>query len=256
MFAGQSIGLVIPCYEEEYGIQRVLERVPTVIDKVVVVDGDSQDSTAQMARKLGAEVVVEPRRGYGRAYKTGFYRCDTDIMVTCDGDGTYPIECTEELLAYMQEKDLDFLSASRFPLRDKNAMRYRNFFGNALITLTICTLFGEKITDGLSGMWAFRRKALELMRYTSNGWNFSEEIKIEAIINGSLRFGEYPIVYGERTGETKLFPWKVGVENLLFLFYKRLATLFADRRRPVPGAGPSDTEMDAVDILEKKAANE
>ena len=70
-------------------------------------------------------------------------------------------------------------------------------------------------------MWVFRRAILKDMRLESDGMAFSEEIKIEALKNSRVRFGEISIMYYSRLGETKLNPWKDGVQNLLFLIKKR-----------------------------------
>ncbi len=228
MYRNHSISLIIAWYNEAQGIAQVLEKAPSFVDEVIVVDGGSTDHTEQIARVAGADVIVERRRGYGRAYRTGFQRARGDIIVTSDGDGTYPVDHAAEIIDYLLDTPLDFVSASRFPLRDKRSMSFRNFVGNAIITLLVVTLFHERITDALSGMWAFRRDCLPNINLVSNNWDFSEEIKIEAIRNPDIRFGEYPIVYRERAGQTKMFPWTSALSNILFLFYKRLATL----RRP------------------------
>ena len=230
MYREHTISLIIPCYNEESGIARVLEKAPQFIDEIIVVDGGSTDRTEQIARVAGADVIVEHRRGYGRAYRTGFQRARGDIIVTSDGDGTYPVETVSEIIDYLLDTPLDFVSASRFPLRDKRSMSFRNFVGNAIITFLVVLLFHERLTDALSGMWVFRKQCLRGINLTSNNWDFSEEIKIEAIRNPDIQFGEYPILYRERAGETKMFPWTVAVSNLLFLFKKRFVSL----RRPKP----------------------
>lgn len=232
MYRDHTVSLIIPCYNEETGIARVLAKVPSLIDEIIVVDGGSSDHTERIARVAGADVIVEHRRGYGRAYRTGFKRARGDIIVTSDGDGTYPVETASEIIDYLLDTPLDFVSASRFPLRDKRSMSFRNFVGNAVITLLVVALFHERITDALSGMWVFRRDCLPGIKLVSNNWDFSEEIKIEAIRNPRLRFGEYPIVYRERAGETKMFPWTVALSNMAFLFYKRLATLRPRKSAP------------------------
>lgn len=232
---GQKISLIIPCYNEEEGIGRVLKKAPAFVDEIIVVDGGSTDRTEEIARVAGANVIIERRRGYGRAYRTGFKRASGDIIVTSDGDGTYPVEHVTEIIDYLLDTPLDFVSASRFPLREKNAMSLRNFIGNSVITFLTVMLFRERITDALSGMWVFRRSCLPGIHLISTNWDFSEEIKIEAIQNPDIHFGEYPIHYRERLGETKLFPWRVGLGNVIFLFYKRLVTVGRyRRRRPMP----------------------
>jgi hypothetical protein len=142
------------------------------------------------------------------------------VIITLDGDGTYPPEQIEQLVDTMVERKWDFLSASRFPLTDPRAMGVSNRIGNWVLTVGAALLFFKPIRDSQSGMWVFRRELLPRMKLTSNGMPFSEEIKLEALIRG-FRFGEAHIPYGARIGEVKLQKWRDGWENLLFLVRKR-----------------------------------
>jgi dolichol-phosphate hexosyltransferase len=218
---GLRISLVIPCHDEETGIRNVLERVPKDVDEVVVVDNASADRTAEVARSLGARVVAEPRRGYGAAYKAGLAVATGDLIVTLDGDGTYPPEAIPSLVDTLLDRGWDFLSACRFPLADGRAMPLSNQIGNWALTLATATLFFHPMRDSQSGMWVFRRSLLERLRLTSDGMSFSEEIKLEALAKGA-RFGEAPIEYGDREGTVKLRKWRDGWSNLTFLIRRRL----------------------------------
>jgi len=218
------LSLVIPCYNEAVGIRQVLGRVPAAVDEVVVVDNRSTDATAAVARGLGARVVVETRRGYGAAYKAGLRAATGDLIVTLDGDGTYPPEHILRLVDVLIERDWEFLSACRFPLADPRAMGWANRMGNAVLTLAAATLFLHPIRDSQSGMWVFRRALLDRLRLTSDGMAFSEEIKLEALRRGA-RFGEAHIPYGEREGTVKLQKWRDGLLNLVFLVRKRLGAV-------------------------------
>ncbi len=140
--------------------------------------------------------------------------------MTFDGDGTYPPEEIARLVDALVDRRWDFLSASRFPLSDPKAMGISNRFGNWVLTVAAAVLFFKPIRDSQSGMWVFRRAALERMTLTSDGMAFSEEIKLEALLRG-LRFGEEHIPYGARIGEVKLQKWRDGWENLTFLVRKR-----------------------------------
>jgi glycosyltransferase involved in cell wall biosynthesis len=215
-----KISVVIPCYNEEDGVREVIERMPPSIDEVVVVDNNCTDRTAEVATSLGARVVAEKVPGYGAAYKAGLKAATGDVIVTLDGDGTYPPEEIERLVDTMVDRRWDFLSASRFPLVDKAAMGLSNQIGNWVLTAGAAVLFFKPIRDSQSGMWVFKRSLLEKMKLTSNGMPFSEEIKLEALLCGS-KFGEAHIPYGARIGEVKLQKWRDGWENLLFLVRKR-----------------------------------
>ncbi len=216
-----TISVVIPCYNEEDGVREVIGRMPKAVDEVVVVDNNCTDRTAEVATALGAKVVAEKTPGYGAAYKAGLRAATGDVLVTLDGDGTYPPEEIPRLVDVLVERHWDFLSASRFPLSDPRAMGFSNRLGNGVLTVATAALFFKPIRDSQSGMWVFRRPALARLRLTSDGMAFSEEIKLEAILRG-LAFGEAHIPYGVRIGEVKLQKWRDGWNNLVFLVRKRL----------------------------------
>lgn len=213
------ISVVIPCYNEEDGVREVIGRMPEAVDEVVVVDNNCVDRTAEVARSLGAVVVAEKVPGYGAAYKRGLRAASGDVIVTLDGDGTYPPEEIPRLVDALVDRNWEFLSASRFPLTDRTAMQLSNRLGNWVLTVAAAVLFFKPIRDSQSGMWVFRRPVLERLRLTSDGMAFSEEIKLEAVLRS--RFGEDHIPYGARIGEVKLQKWRDGWENLTFLVRKR-----------------------------------
>jgi glycosyltransferase involved in cell wall biosynthesis len=221
MYRGLKISVVIPCYNEQEGVRHVISALPKSVDEIVVVDNNSTDRTAEVAASLGARVVTEKRRGYGAAYKAGLPAATGDITVTMDGDGSYPTEQIEEVVGYLADKDLDFVSASRFPLQNPEAMTFTNKLGNMILTVAMLLLYGRSIKDSQSGMWVYSTRVYPLMKLTSDGMPFSEEIKIEAIRNRQIRFGEYHIKYHQRIGEVKLEKWRDGFRNLFFLVKKR-----------------------------------
>jgi glycosyltransferase involved in cell wall biosynthesis len=217
MYRGKTISVVIPCYNEEEGLARVIPSLPKSVDEIIVADNNSTDKTAEVARRLGAKVVFEPKKGYGSAYKAGLAAAKNDITVTMDGDGTYPTDQIEECVEYLIERNLDFVSASRFPLMDPAAMNFSNKAGNAVLTFATLALFGKKIGDSQSGMWIFRTALYAELAPKSDGMPFSEEIKIKAIMNRRIAFGEYHIRYRPRIGEVKLEKWRDGMRNLWYL---------------------------------------
>jgi glycosyltransferase involved in cell wall biosynthesis len=222
MFKGLSVSVIIPTWNEAKGIAYTLRTVPSLVDEVVVVDACSRDGTADIARANGAKVVMESRRGYGRAFKSGFNAAKGDILVSADGDGTYPIGVLPDLLEFMLQKEILFASCSRFPLTDTGSMRPRNKLGNRVMSLAASLLWMKDIEDVLSGMWAMRREAWVQLDVVSDSWNFSEEIKLRAAEMFQQRFAEFHINYAERLGETKLAPWRVGIENLAWLGLMRI----------------------------------
>jgi glycosyltransferase involved in cell wall biosynthesis len=221
VYKGQTITVIIPCLNEEQGIEQVLRRLPDFVDQTIVVDNGSTDRTSDVARSFGAHVIREEVRGYGRAYKRGFSAATGDVIVTLDGDHSYPADAISYLLEAFLHLDVDFLNASRFPVRDKSAMSFKHKFGNLVLSLAMSILYFRWVRDSQSGMWVFRRSILDGMRLVSDSMAFSEEIKIEALKNASIRFEELSILYTSRLGEIKLNPWRDGFNNLWFLVRKR-----------------------------------
>jgi glycosyltransferase involved in cell wall biosynthesis len=223
MYKSQRITVIIPCLNEEQGIERVLTRMPAFVDEVIVVDNGSTDRTSDVAHGFGAKVVREDVRGYGRAYKTGFSQATGDLIVTLDGDHSYPPDAISYLLEAFFHLEVDFLNASRFPVREKGAMSLKHKCGNLILSLAMSILYFRWVRDSQSGMWVFKRSILRDMKLVSNGMAFSEEIKIEALKSSNVRFAEISILYSSRLGEIKLNPWRDGFANLWFLVQKRFS---------------------------------
>jgi glycosyltransferase involved in cell wall biosynthesis len=221
LYKDQRITVIIPCLNEEQGIEQVLRRMPAFVDEIIVVDNASTDRTSEVARSFGAQVIREEVRGYGRSYKRGFSQATGDIIVTLDGDHSYPPDAISYLLEAFLHLRADFLNASRFPVRDGNAMSFKHWLGNLVLSLATSALFFRRVRDSQSGMWVFRRSILKDMELISDGMAFSEEIKIEAIRDRRIRFEEISIMYSSRLGEVKLNPWRDGFHNLWFLVQKR-----------------------------------
>ncbi|HLH43437.1 MAG TPA: glycosyltransferase family 2 protein [Bryobacteraceae bacterium] len=223
MYKGQKITVIIPCLNEEQGVEQVLKRLPEFVDEVIVVDNGSTDRTSEVARAFGAKVIREDVRGYGRSYKTGFASARGDVIVTLDGDHSYPPDAISYLLEAFFHLKADFLNTSRFPVQDRKAMSFLNKLGNLILSLAMSILYLRWVRDSQSGMWVFRRSILKGLKLTSDGMAFSEEIKIEALKSRRVRFVEISIHYTSRLGETKLNLWRDGFYNLWFIFRKRFS---------------------------------
>jgi len=221
MYKDRTITVIIPCLNEEQGIENVLRAMPGFVDEVIVVDNNSTDRTSEVAASLGAKVIREEVRGYGRSYKRGFARATGDLIITLDGDHSYPVNAISYLIEAFLHLEVDFLNASRFPVRDSRAMSFRNKLGNLVLSLAMSVLYFRWVRDSQSGMWVFRRSILKEMKLESDGMAFSEEVKVEALRNPRIRFGEISILYSSRLGETKLNLWRDGFYNLAFLVKKR-----------------------------------
>jgi dolichol-phosphate hexosyltransferase len=211
--------------------------------EVLVVDGASGDGTGDIARGLGAKVLVETRKGYGRAYRTGFAAAAGDIIATMDGDATYPAEQIPEFVRILLAEDLDFLSGDRLAWLDRKSMTTEHRLGNWVLNQFLNISYahylhgvaGHAIRDSQSGMWVFRRALLPKLTLTQDGMPLSEEIKLEAVTRG-FRFQEVPIRYAERWGAPKLSSWRDGRKNFMFLFRKRFEVARLNREGQLPAA--------------------
>lgn len=226
----KRLSIVIPALDEEEGIAKTVEAIPReeiaamgYKSQVLVVDNGSHDRTAELATKAGADVVLEPIRGYGSALKKGFSAASGDVIVTADADGTYPVETIPMLLETFDRDRLDFLTTNRFVSLDKAAMSPQNRLGNTVLALETRILFGMNMKDPESGMWMFRKGILDKLKLHSNSWPLSHEIKIEACYYGGCRWKEVAIRYRVRLGNTKLLNgWRVGLMDLLHIAKKRV----------------------------------
>jgi len=229
----KKISIVIPALNEEKSIGRVIDSIPVEVLRregfdveVVVVDGGSVDRTREIAVRKGAKVVVEPRRGYGRAYMTGFKYVDGDIVVTGDADGTYPFEIIPRVIELMEKYGLDFVTTNRFNRFEDGAWSPIHLVGNKLLTILFASLFGIFIKDSQSGMWFIRRSLLDNnSRFMGFGMEFSAEIKID-MIRQAKKWLEIPIFYRRRrSGKTKVHWFRDGVYILTFLIKKKIFDL-------------------------------
>jgi len=249
--------LVIPTLNEAASIAHVLRSFRAAADEanrtlfrdapidweVLIVDGGSPDGTGAIAESEGARVIVERRRGYGLAYRTGFSAAQGEVIATADGDATYPVETVPTLVHQLLEERLDFLSGDRMAYADRRSMTTEHRIGNWVLNWFVSVAYhrfvrglpDRRLRDSQSGFWIFRRSVLDRVHLVQDGMALSEELKIEVIRHG-LRFVEVPIHYGERWGPPKLQSWRDGLRNLLFLAEKRLEIAREDRTGP-PTAG-------------------
>jgi len=224
---------VIPTINEEKGIGKTLDMINKGFFKknkweleILIIDGDSKDKTREIAEKKGPKVIVEKRKGYGRAYKTGLPLATGDVIVTGDGDATYPFERIHLYIQQLVDEDLDFITTDRFAGLRRGSMSIKHFFGNLILNLTLRVLFFVKIRDSQSGMWVFRKSALDKVQPLEDfddGMPFSEEIKIEMFTSKDIKAKEIPSALYSREGEVKIQSFSDGWKNFKFLFKKRVS---------------------------------
>ena len=226
-----KVTILLPTLNEESGVGPTLDSIDRAafakagweLD-VLVVDGASTDRTKELAEAKGATVIVEPRRGYGRAYKTGLAAATGDVIVTGDADGTYPFDQAHRFVKHFLTHGRDFLSGDRYGRLEPGAMSGKHRFGNWVLSSSARVLFGLRLRDSQSGMWVIRRSALAKLDLDTlaDGMAFSQEVKIRAIRRLGGRFEEVPATLRPRIGEPVLSSWRDGLGNLRRLFALRL----------------------------------
>ena len=219
MYNNKRVVVVMPCYNEEEGLERMLQKRPAFIDEVIVVDNNSNDKTADIARKYGATLVLEKERGYGAAYRKGLlYQSGYDIIVMMDGDDSYLISEVENFLSVMEKDGYDFLSGCRFPLVEKKSMAFMRRIGNRFLSYLIRGRFHIKLRDSQSGMFVFKTSILKEILPRNTGMGFSQEIKIKAWLNRTIKSSELHINYQVRGGTSKFMTLLDSLKLVLFLF--------------------------------------
>ena len=198
------VSVIIPTHNEAGAIGRVLADLPRdLATEVIVVDSNSSDGTPEIATKMGAIVVQEPRRGYGRACLTGLAAADSpDVIVFLDGDYSDRPSELPILLAPITEGRADITLGSRLRRPHTAALPWHQVFGNRVAASLIGLFYGLKISDlgpfraGRADV--LRQLGLEEMTY---GW------AVEMILKGALagfRVVEVPVTYYPRIGKSKI----------------------------------------------------
>ncbi len=216
--------MVIPTMNEAASIGAVIDEVRQALAgrdfEILTVDTNSRDRTNEIAAEKGVRVVPEPRRGYGRAYKTGFAAALGGYIATLDADLTYPADRIPDLLRPVEQGVADFVSGDRMTDLSPGAMTGMHRLGNMILNAAFRFLYHYPMHDSQSGMWAFRRDILPRLHVVHDGMPFSEELKGEVIRRG-FRYGEVPIDYRVRAGAKKIRSFKDAFLNFFWLFRKR-----------------------------------
>lgn len=225
----KNIKVIIPAYNEEGAIGKVIAEIPNIVSEVIVVNNNSTDNTAEVAKSAGATVLFEPNAGYGYACLKGMEYIShfdsaqrPDIVVFLDGDySDYPSELTR-IVAPILEDDIDFVVGARVKeLSEKGSMTLPQRFGNGLSTKLMKLFFNSTFTD-LGPFRAIKyEKLLELkMEDKTYGWTVEMQLKV---LKKKFTYAEIPVKYKNRIGVSKV---SGTVKGAIFAGVKILTWIF------------------------------
>lgn len=199
MYSDKNIAVLIPCYQEEQTIAKVVGDFKRVLPEaaIYVYDNNSTDKTAEKARNAGAVIRREKRQGKGFVVATMFDQVEADYYVMVDGDDTYEANCVNQLLAPLLNEEADMTVASRLSDFGDKSFRQFHIFGNRLIVFLINQIFKSNLTDIFSGYRGFTRKAVKSIPITAAGFDVETELTLQALYRG-LVIKEYPAPYRAR----------------------------------------------------------
>lgn len=191
---GRGVAVLVPCYNEEPTVARVVARFQAELPRarVYVFDNNSTDRTADEARRAGAEVFNERRQGKGYVVQSMFRQVDADFFVMVDGDDTYPAEAVHALLAPVVAGEADMSVGSRLHAQSQSQFRRRNRMANRLVRSTLNFIFRVELTDILSGYRAFNREFVKGLPLFGGGFEIETELTIKAVERG-FRLVEVPV---------------------------------------------------------------
>jgi glycosyltransferase involved in cell wall biosynthesis len=205
----KKVAILIPCYNEEITIETVINdcKKHAPYADIYVIDNNSTDKTAEIAKKNNAIVLYEPKRGKAHAVKKAFLEVDADIYVMIDGDDTYPLDQIDKIIQPIQNHEADMTVGDRHSLGYYQQENQRMFhgIGNTLVKKTINFLFKANLEDILSGYRGFSKKFVKNYPLTCEGFEIEAHLTIHALHYGFV-IKEIPITFKDRPqgSESKL----------------------------------------------------
>ncbi len=226
------VSVIIPTRNEALALEHVLSDLPAgLVNEVLVVDSGSTDGTPEIAVRMGARLIREPQRGYGRACLTGLAHASSpDVVVFLDGDYSDRPAELPRLLAPIADGRAGITLGSRLAAsRAPGSLPWHAAFGNRLAARLITLLFGQKITD----LGPFRAARMDVLRAlaleeTTYGW------AVEMILKGALhgyRIVEVPVSYYPRIGQSKISGTVTGTIGAAWFIFSRILRYYLRLRR-------------------------
>lgn len=179
---GEKIAVLLPCYNEAKAIKKVVKDFRKYLPEadIYVYDNNSTDNTAEIARKAGAIVRHESFQGKGNVVRRMFADIEADIYVMSDGDETYDIKRTPDLIKALKEEQCDMVIGARKEV-DLACYRVGHRFGNVLLTRLVQTFFNHKLEDMLSGFRVFSKRYVKTFPAQSAGFEIETELTVYAL---------------------------------------------------------------------------
>jgi len=216
-----NIAILIPCYNEEAAIEKVVKdfRAALPAATVYVYDNNSKDQTIARALAVGAEVRTEARQGKGNVVRRMFADIEADIYVLVDGDDTYEACVSRQMIAHLVENGADLLTARRVHTKAA-AYRAGHVLGNRLLTGLTSILFNVHLSDMLSGYRVFSRRFVKSFPFTAEGFAIETELTVHAV-RLMMPMVEMDTSYKERQvgSVSKLNTWRDGFRILATIGY-------------------------------------
>lgn len=212
----KEVCIVLPALNEEATIGKVIAEIPqrTLEEKgyhatILVADNGSTDRTREIASEKGVKVIVEPRKGKGRAVRTAFEQIEADFVFMLDSDYTYPATYIPEMLTLL-EQGYPVVIGSRLKGKiEPGAMSRLNLIGNWLLAWLATILYWRKISDLCTGLWGFRGEVIKTLNLQAHGFDFEADLFTQLAKRG-YHIAEVPIHYRPRPTEAKLKSLKDG----------------------------------------------
>ena len=222
-----DIRVIIPAFNEEASIAKVISEIPATVSEIVVVSNNSTDNTIANAEKAGATVLTETNKGYGYACLRGIDYISKqskkpEIIVFIDGDySDYPEEL-DKLVKPILDQEMDLVIGARTKeLREPGSMTPQQVFGNKLATFLMKLFFRAKFTD-LGPFRAIKYEKLMQLQMEDKTYGWTVEMQLKAI-RKQLRYTEVPVRYKKRIGVSKV---SGTIKGTIFAGIKILAWIF------------------------------
>lgn len=214
--AAIRVAAIVPCYNEETSIGRVVSDLQAAIPnaRIYVYDNNSSDNTVAVAQQAGAIVRTEPQQGKGNVVRRMFADIDADVYVLVDGDNTYDANAAPAMIDMLLSDNLDMVTGCRVT-EIKEAYRPGHQFGNWLLTSLVANIFGRRTRDMLSGYRVFSRRFVKSFPALSRGFEIETEFTVHAL-ELRMPIADVDTVYIDRLpgSESKLSTFRDGFRIL------------------------------------------